>query len=88
MPRSLVFKFAYATNGHGVVEHDFLIGRDNDLEDFPSADGLWKRLRASEGIDDKTAERVLADCYKLWSSRWNRNGEPRRARFAIRAPQL
>ena len=129
----LGLKFAYATNGQGIVEHDFLTGRDNDLEGFPSADELWKRLRASEAIDDKTAERVLAPCYpisgkapryyqeiainravqailqgerrvlltlatgtgktviafqicyKLWSSRWNRTGEPRRARILFLA---
>ena len=38
----------YATNGHGIVEHDFLTGRDNDLEAFPTADDLWKRLRDDE----------------------------------------
>ncbi len=62
----LGLKFAYATNGHGIVEHDFLTGRDNDLEGFPSADDLWSRLRTSEGIvDEKTAERVLAPYYHL-----------------------
>jgi len=61
----LGLKFAYATNGRGIVEHDFLTGRDNDLADFPSADDLWGRLRASEGIDEKTAERVLAPYYHL-----------------------
>jgi type I restriction enzyme R subunit len=125
----LGLKFAYSTNGQGFVEHDFLTGRDNDLQDFPSADDLWSRLRASEGIDEKTAEQVLAPyyplsgkspryyqeiainravqgillgkqrmlltlatgtgktviafqiCYKLWSSRWNRTGEPRKPRI-------
>jgi type I restriction enzyme, R subunit len=61
----LGLKFAYATNGHGIVEHDFLTGRDNDLDGFPSADDLWSRLRASEAIDEKTAERVLAPYYHL-----------------------
>src|SRR5438067_11099686 len=46
----LGLKFAYATNGHGIVEHDFLTGQDNDLEDFPSAENLWSRLSTSEGI--------------------------------------
>jgi len=32
----LGLKFAYATNGHGIVEHDFITGRDNDLEVFPT----------------------------------------------------
>lgn len=61
----LGLKFAYATNGQGIVEHDFLTGRDNDLDGFPSADELWSRLRQSEGIDDKTAEQVLAPYYHL-----------------------
>jgi type I restriction enzyme R subunit len=62
----LGLKFAYATNGHGIVEHDFLTGQDNDLEAFPSADDLWSRLSISEGIvDEKTAERVLAPYYHL-----------------------
>jgi type I restriction enzyme R subunit len=61
----LGLKFAYATNGHGIVEHDFLTGRDNDLSGFPSSDELWERLRASEAIDDKTAERVLVPYYHL-----------------------
>jgi type I restriction enzyme R subunit len=61
----LGLKFAYATNGRGIVEHDFLTGQDNDIEAFPSADDLWGRLRVSEGIDEKTAERVLAPYYHL-----------------------
>jgi type I restriction enzyme R subunit len=61
----LGLKFAYATNGRGIVEHDFLTGRDNDIERFPTADELWGRLRASEGINDATAERVLAPYYHL-----------------------
>ena len=32
----LGLKFAYATNGHGIVEHDFLTGQDNDLDGFPN----------------------------------------------------
>jgi len=62
----LGLKFAYATNGQGIVEHDFLTGQDNDLEGFPTAEDLWTRLSASEGIlDKKTAERVLAPYYHL-----------------------
>jgi type I restriction enzyme, R subunit len=61
----LGLKFAYATNGHGIVEHDFLTGQDNDLDRFPTADDLWGRLRTDEGIDEKTAERVLAPYYHL-----------------------
>jgi type I restriction enzyme R subunit len=61
----LGLKFAYATNGRGIVEHDFLTGRETDLETFPTPEDLWSRLRVSEGIDEKTAERVLAPYYHL-----------------------
>src|SRR5215472_8677910 len=32
----LGLKFAYATNGQGIVEHDFLTGCDNKLDAFPA----------------------------------------------------
>src|SRR4030066_2222971 len=40
----LDLKFAYATNGHGIVEFDFLTGQERQLETFPAPDELWKRL--------------------------------------------
>src|SRR5881409_2791594 len=49
----LGLKFAYATNGHGILEHDFLTGRDNELDAFPSPDDLWSRLRKQDGISDE-----------------------------------
>lgn len=61
----LGLKFAYSTNGHGIVEHDFLTGADSDLDGFPTADELWRRLRAAEGISDQITERVLAPYYHL-----------------------
>jgi len=61
----LGLKFAYATNGKGIVEHDFLTGRDNDLDSFPSAEEMWSRLRKAEAIDDKAAERLLTPYYHL-----------------------
>jgi type I restriction enzyme R subunit len=57
----LGLKFAYATNGYGFVEHDFLTGRDNDLQDFPSPEDLWSRLRASEGL----TQRPPSECSRL-----------------------
>ena len=46
----LDLQFAYATDGHGIVEHDFLAGRETDLEAFPSPDELWTRLQAHLGL--------------------------------------
>jgi type I restriction enzyme R subunit len=61
----LGLKFAYATNGHGIVEHDFFTGKDNNLKTFPTPDELWARLKAAENITPEIAERVLAPYYHL-----------------------
>jgi type I restriction enzyme R subunit len=126
----LDLKFAYATNGHSIVEHDFLTGKETNLDTFPKPDDLWKRLHATIGLKGEDQEqrflaptlpvpgkplryyqeiainrvvcailtgqrRVLVNmatgtgktdvafhiCWKLWSTRWNRSGEPRRPRM-------
>jgi type I restriction enzyme, R subunit len=59
----LGIKFAYATNGHGIVEFDYLTGNERDLAAFPSPKDLWSRLRAAQGITDEAADRVLAASY-------------------------
>jgi type I restriction enzyme R subunit len=127
--QSLDLKFAYATNGHGIVEHDFLTGQEASLEAFPSPDELWKRLEGIIGMKGEEQQRFLSPtlpvpgktlryyqeiaingvirailggqrrvllnmatgtgktdvafhiCYKLWNTRWNRTGEPRRPRI-------
>lgn len=38
----LDLQFAYATNGHGIVEHDFLTGRETDLDTFPFPEDLGR----------------------------------------------
>jgi type I restriction enzyme, R subunit len=32
----LGLKFAYATNGHGIVEFDYLTGREQEISQFPT----------------------------------------------------
>jgi type I restriction enzyme R subunit len=56
----LGLKFAYATNGHGILEFDFTTGLEQTLSAFPSPDDLWQRLKTTEGIPDTAAERLLA----------------------------
>jgi type I restriction enzyme R subunit len=58
----LGLKFAYSTNGKGIVEHDFITGKDTDLENFPTPDDLWMRFSRSEGIKPEFAERFLTPC--------------------------
>lgn len=56
----LGLKFAYSTNGHGIVEFDYLTGRESELDRFPTPAELWSRLRAAEGLkDDAAAGRLL-----------------------------
>src|SRR5512136_1230704 len=54
----LGLKFAYATNGKGIVEHDYITGKERDLEAFPKPDELWARLRGELKLTD---ERDAAD---------------------------
>ncbi len=57
----LDLKFAYATNGHGIVEHDFLTGKETNLDAFPSPDDLWKRLQPDIGLKgDEQEQRFLS----------------------------
>ncbi|GAB62268.1 MAG: DEAD/DEAH box helicase [Candidatus Jettenia sp.] len=61
----LGLKFAYSTNGKGIIEHDFITGKDTDLEDFPTPDELWVRLSQSESILPEVTERLLTPCNTL-----------------------
>ncbi|OGF56047.1 MAG: DEAD/DEAH box helicase, partial [Candidatus Fraserbacteria bacterium RBG_16_55_9] len=49
----LGLKFAYATNGKGIVEFDYTTGRESELGEFPSPGELWSRLCAAEGLRDQ-----------------------------------
>ena len=61
----LGLKFAYATNGSSIIEHDFLTGLETELEDFPKPSELWGRLRTAEGITEEVGERLLTPYYHL-----------------------
>jgi type I restriction enzyme R subunit len=56
--------FAYSTNGQGIVEFDYLTGQERLLDDFPTPDELWARLRSGLGLaDDAAARRLLTPSY-------------------------
>lgn len=52
----LKLKFAYATNGHGILEFDFITGKEREISAFPSPDELWDRLRSASKL--KTGEAI------------------------------
>jgi type I restriction enzyme R subunit len=65
----LDLKFAYSTNGHGIIEHDFLTGNDTVLQTFPSPQELWERQRLHEGIPPEVEQRLLSPFYHFADKR-------------------
>ena len=61
----LGLKFAYSTNGHGIVEHDLQTGQESDAEAFPSPEDLWRRLRTREGMNTAAGSQLLTPYYHL-----------------------
>ena len=61
----LGLKFAYATNGEGIVEFDYLTGLEQELDTFPTPEELWTRLRGGQGLDKKTADQLLTPSHHL-----------------------
>ena len=56
----LKLKFAYATNGREIIEHDYITGLERTIQNFPAPAELWSRLRAAEKLtDDSAAQRLL-----------------------------
>ena len=56
----LGLKFAYATNGHNIIEFDYCTGLETTRADYPTPDDLWQRYRAAAGIKDQAvADRLL-----------------------------
>ena len=61
----LGLRFAYATNGHGIVEFDYTTGMEREIEAFPTPDELWERLLRSESLSAQEADRLLTPAYHL-----------------------
>lgn len=56
----LDLKFAYATNGIGIIEFDFITGIERSIDTFPTPYELWSRLHASDPISSLFVDKVLA----------------------------
>jgi type I restriction enzyme R subunit len=59
----LGLKFAYSTNGHGIIEFDYLTGHEREINSFPTPDDLWARLRSSQNLDEELSKQLLTPCY-------------------------
>lgn len=56
----LDLKFAFATNGHGIIEFDFTTGIERSIDTFPSPEELWARLQSTDPIPTSGVDKVLA----------------------------
>ena len=58
-------KFAYSSNGKGIVEHDFITGLERNLDAFPSPDELWGRLNGTFNFQSENEEKdALSDYWQ------------------------
>ena len=57
---TLGLKFAYSTNGDGIIEFDFMTGQERCLSAFPSPEELWSRLQAAKNLQETQKQVVLA----------------------------
>jgi type I restriction enzyme, R subunit len=56
-------KFAYATNGHEIIEFDYATGLEQAVAGYPTPAELWQRYRSASGLEDETvADRLLTPC--------------------------
>jgi type I restriction enzyme R subunit len=59
----LGLKFAYSTNGTGIVEFDFITGIEKPVDSFPSPGELWGRVQASEPLPAAAQEKLVVPNY-------------------------
>lgn len=55
----LGLKFAYATNGHRIIEIDYTAGTEREVDRYASPDELWQRLTASAHLAQPAAAHLL-----------------------------
>ena len=61
----LGLKFAYSTNGHGIVEFDYTTGRECELTSFPKPGDLWARLLDHQGLSAVQGDDLLTPSNRL-----------------------
>src|SRR4030065_602174 len=59
----LGLKFFYSTNGHGIIEFDYLTGQEREVSSFPTPDKLWARLRSSQNMSEEVSSQLLTPYY-------------------------
>ncbi|MCC5839873.1 MAG: DEAD/DEAH box helicase family protein [Opitutales bacterium] len=59
----LGLKFAYSTNGTGIVEFDFTTGIERSLDAFPTPEELWARLNGENPLPAEAKAKLLTPNY-------------------------
>jgi type I restriction enzyme, R subunit len=49
----LGLKFAYATNGHDIIEFDYSSGIESHIDTYPTPPELWQRYRDASGLTEQ-----------------------------------
>ena len=55
----LGLKFAYATNGHRIIEIDYTAGTEHEVERFATPAELWQRLTVATALPDPAVPHLL-----------------------------
>lgn len=64
----LGLRFAYATNGRRIIEIDYTAGTEREVDHYPSADELWRRLNDEVQLPEPAANQWL-EPYNLTSGK-------------------
>ena len=56
--KDLGLAFAYATNGHKILEYDFFTQTTRELTEFPTPHELWLRWKENTGLEQPSTGRV------------------------------
>jgi type I restriction enzyme, R subunit len=59
----LGLKFAYATNGHEIIEIDYATGLERIVNAYPTPAELWERYRNASGLSEQGATRLLTPAH-------------------------
>jgi type I restriction enzyme R subunit len=61
----LDLKFAYSTNGHTIIEFDYITGEEREVDHFATPDDLWRRLCESHSLTVDIGNRWLTPSHQL-----------------------
>lgn len=77
--RLLDVPFAYATNGHVILELDARTGRYTEVPAFPGPAELWHRYQADRDLSGRAQERLATAPFIARLRNWD--GTPKRPRY-------